>query len=260
MARVLVLSDVHGNLEALQAVLSAARGWDEVLVLGDLVDYGPWPGEVIDALRGLGARVVKGNHDHAAAFGVDCRCGEKTHWLSTWFRENITVRLLSRRDLEYLAGLPEKLVLDTPVGSLAAVHGAPASPLYGYLHPWLGEEAVCAMLRPGARLAPVSRRGGCRPRHSVYLVGHTHYQFLRVVGGSRVVNPGSVGQPRDGDPRAAYAVLDTETGEVVFGRARYDVSRVLRTLEALGIPEPYMCALRVMLLEARVPEPPRGAV
>jgi predicted phosphodiesterase len=255
--RVLVLSDIHGNLHALRAVLEAARGWDEVLVLGDLVDYGPRPGEVVDELRGLGARVVRGNHDEAVGYGVDCRCGEATHWLSVWFRENVTLRLVDSGVRRYLASLPLSLELDAGPLRAVAVHAAPSNPLYAYLYPWLPEGEACRLLRrPSPRLVP--RREGC-PR-GLYLVGHTHHQFLRVLGGAVVANPGSVGQPRDGDPRAAYMILDTDTGRVEFGRVEYDVERVIRELEALGVPEPYMGALRYMLVRASVPPRPTGGV
>lgn len=249
MARILLLSDIHGNLEALRAVLGAVRGWDEVVVLGDLVDYGPSPGEVIDEVRSLGARVVRGNHDHAVAYGVDCRCGEETHWLSVWFRENVTLRLVGSADRAYLAGLPLKAHIESVGG--VAVHAAPSNPLYEYLHPWLPDEEVCSRLRVSVRLQPRGGSGEC-PR-GLFLVGHTHRQFLRVARGAVVVNPGSVGQPRDGDPRAAYAVIDTETGRVEFGRVEYSIEGVLRRLESLGIPEPYITALRHMLVKAETP-------
>lgn len=252
MARILVVSDVHGNLQALRAVLEAARGWDEVLVLGDLVDYGPRPGEVLDEVRSLGARVVRGNHDHAVGYGVDCRCGEETHWLSVWFRENVTLKLLGRRDREYLAGLPVKLVVDDSLGVMA-VHAAPSNPLYEYLYPWLSDDELCSRLKASVRLSRRPGRVEC-PR-GFFLVGHTHHQFLRVARGALVVNPGSAGQPRDGDPRAAYALVDTDSGRVELGRVKYDVEAVVRDLESLGIPDPYMAALKYMLLRAETPPP-----
>ncbi len=254
------MSDVHGNLHALRAVLSHAAGWDEILVLGDLVDYGPRPGEVIDELRGLGAKMVRGNHDHAVGYGVDCRCGEATHWLSVWFRENVTLRLLGDGDRRFLASLPLRLPVEAGGLRGEAVHGAPSNPLYEYLHPWLGEGDLCPRLRPLAALRLGGRPaagGGC-PR-GFYLVGHTHHQFLRVAGGAVVVNPGSAGQPRDGDPRAAYALVDTETGSVTLARVEYDVAATVRELEELGVPDPYLSALRYMLLNARVPPRPRAA-
>ena len=255
MPRILVLSDVHGNLDALNAVLDDARGWDEVLVLGDLVDYGPEPGEVIDALRGLGARIVRGNHDHAVAYGVDCRCGEATHWISVWFREHVTNKLLSREDKAFLAALPEQLLLDLGgLGEALAVHGAPASRLYAYLYPWLREEEACRLLVPSARLTPRGT-GECRPRRSLYLVGHTHHQFYRVIGGAVVANPGSAGQPRDGDPRAAYMLIDTDKASITMRRVRYPVENTVRKLKSLEIPSPYIDALTYMLVKARTPPP-----
>ncbi len=257
--RVLVVSDIHGNLEALRAVLSAARGWNEVVVLGDLVDYGPWPGEVIDEVRGLGARVVRGNHDHAVGYGVDCRCGEETHWLSTWFRENVTLKLISPRDREWLASLPVKLELDLDGLKATVVHGSPSDPLYGYLYPWLGKEEICRALmgRKPLRLTP-AREGGGRDQgcpRGLYLVGHTHVQFTLTLQGAKIVNPGSAGQPRDGEPRAAYAILDTEKGTVELTRVEYNVGKVVRALEALGIPDPYLAAIKHMLLKAETPPP-----
>jgi len=259
LTRILVLSDIHGNLDALEAVLSDARGWDEVLVLGDLVDYGPQPGEVIDTLKGLGARILKGNHDHAVAYGVDCRCGEATHWLSVWFRENITNKLLGREEKRFLAELPEQLVLSLGgLGEAVAVHGAPASKLYAYLYPWLREEEACKLLSFSARLFQGNRGEACKLSRGLYLVGHTHYQFYRLIGGAVVANPGSVGQPRDGDPRAAYMVIDTEAATITMKRIKYPVDKTVEKLRALSIPSPYIDALIYMLVEARTPPPPRG--
>ncbi|MCE4619785.1 MAG: metallophosphatase family protein [Desulfurococcales archaeon] len=253
MARILVLSDIHGNLPALRAVLSSAQGYDEVLVLGDLVDYGPQPGEVIDELRSIGARIVRGNHDEAAGYGVDCRCGEATHWLSVWFREHVTIPLLSSNDRRFLASLPLRLNLEVAGRKGEAVHAAPRNPLYAYLHPWLSDEEACK-LTSRAPLRLTSKEGDC-PSGRIIVVGHTHYQFHRYVRGTLILNPGSVGQPRDGDPRAAYAVIDTSTGTVSFNRVEYPVEETIRRLRELHIPSPYIDALVYMLREARVPPP-----
>ena len=243
------MSDIHGNLPALNAVLDAARGWDEIVVLGDLVDYGPWPGEVIDVLKGLGASIVRGNHDHAVAYGVDCRCGEDTHWLSTWFRSNVTIRLLGKETIGFLRNLPSKLEADIAGMKAVMVHAAPSNPLYAYLYPWLSDDEACSLLKPGIRLKD---KGANCPK-GIYLVGHTHYQFYRVVQGAIIANPGSVGQPRDGDPRAGYMIIDKHTGAITFHRVKYDVGKVLQGLREVGIPEPYMTALEYMLVNARVP-------
>lgn len=248
-----MVSDVHGNIEALKSVVEGVGGWDGLIVLGDLVDYGPRPGEVIDYLREHDAIIVRGNHDHAVAYGVDCRCGEETHWLSVWFRENVTNRLISDRDKEFLASLPLKRELDFNGGRIVLVHAAPSNPLYSYLYPWLGDSDMCSMLKRRVRLS--ARKDGCSGG-GMYLVGHTHFQFLRIVRGTLIANPGSVGQPRDGDPRAAYALLDPEEGGVSFGRMSYDVEKVIGDLKGLGVGGPYLSALKVMFREARVPSPP----
>lgn len=248
--KLLVLSDAHGNSYALRAVINS-ESYDQVLFLGDAVDYGPRPSEVIDTLRSVGARAVMGNHDNALVHGVDCMCGEETHWVSVFFRENYTKKLVSGSDLAFVSSWHERLELDMgPMGRSLAVHGSPSSPLYGYIYPWLDDDTVKRMLVRSLRL---SHSANYEPGYSLYLVGHTHYQFVRRVGGSLLVNPGSVGQPRDGDPRAAYAVIDVEKGKVELKRVKYDTSLVVRDLEALGVPEPYMSALKLMFLEARVP-------
>ncbi len=250
--KVLILSDIHGNLAALDSVLGNVEGYDEVIVLGDLVDYGPWPGEVIDRVKMLGARVVRGNHDHAVAYGVDCRCGEETHWLSVWFRENITFKLISREDREWLGRIPLTLKLELDGLDVTAVHAAPSNPMYAYLYPWLGKREICNLLRRGVSLR---RKSGECPK-GLYMVGHTHHQFLLTLDSAVVVNPGSVGQPRDGVPMAGYAILDTSKSSLVLGRVKYDPEPVIERLKELGVKGRYFEALRHMLLTGKVPPKP----
>ncbi len=260
MARTLIIADIHGNIDALDAVLKSVGRFDNVIVLGDLVDYGPAPGEVIDVVRSLGGVVVRGNHDHAAAYGVDCRCSQELHELSVWFRENVTMQLLSRTDREYLGKLPFKILMteysDT---NIVVVHGSPSNPLYGYLHHWLPDEEIKALLEVNIRITlhpsdiskNTQRHDG---RHVKYVVhGHTHYQGLRIVKGTFLINPGSVGQPRDADPRAAYALVDFENSIITFGRIKYDVEKTLKRLDEFKIPEPYLTTLRTLLATGKLP-------
>ena len=247
--RVLVLSDIHGNADALRAVLEHARGWDEVWVLGDLVDYGPEPHVVVDTVRELEPRViVRGNHDNAVAFGVDCFCDPRIHELSVYTRENISLKLLSRDQVEWLRSLPIKQRIQISDHVFYIVHGSPLSPLYGYLRPDMPEEKILEHLSvPSMRLGKRGRLVSA----DVVVVGHTHIPFRLCVKDLVVVNPGSVGQPRDGVPAASYMILDTETLETRHYRVKYDIGKVLKKLESLGLEERYYEWLKRILLSGK---------
>ncbi len=246
--RVLILSDVHGNYDALRAVLEGAGRWDYLWILGDLVDYGPEPHLVVDAIRELRPDlVIMGNHDHAVAYGADCRCAPELHELSEYTRRAVSLRLVSEDQVEWLKSLPTARELEIGSSRVLAVHGSPRNRLYGYLLPTLPREEILLALTPSpyaARPRPVSA--------DLVVVGHTHLQAEFGVGSTRVLNPGSVGQPRDGDPRAAYAVFNAETMEVEFRRVEYDVRRVVEKLKSLGIDPRHLARLAEILLSGRV--------
>lgn len=188
-------------------------------------------------------------------------CDEETHWVSVWFREHVTLRLLDRRDISYLASLPQKLELGGSTNVLA-VHGAPSSPLYGCLYPWLNNEQLRSMLSGLSmrleRPQPNMNMGSSDHvlKYDLYLVGHTHLQLCRTIDGRAVVNPGSVGQPRDGNPRASYAMLDLDDGSIELHRAKYDIGKVVKEIEELSVPEPYLSALKYMFEAASTPPMP----
>jgi predicted phosphodiesterase len=232
---VLVISDIHGNAEAFRAVISDAENYDDVVVLGDLVDYGPDPGKVIDEVKSLGARVVRGNHDEAVVKGIDCRAGPSLHEVSVYTREKITLPQLSKADIAWLGSLPYEIRLDLGFSEVIAAHASLKDKLFKYLYPWLGDEVMKEYL-------PLPR--------GVALVGHTHYQFLRPTSfGIKIANPGSVGQPRDGDWRAAYMLI-SEDG-ISFRRVKYDVQAVLRKLKVLIDVGRYYEALANILLTGK---------
>jgi predicted phosphodiesterase len=232
--RIAVLSDIHSNLAALDAVRADLDGAGEVgetWVLGDIVGYGPQPNEVIRALQELGARSVMGNHDGAAIgavdpadFNPDARAAIK------W-----TAEVVDANARAYLATLPEI----RREGELTAVHGSPRDPIWEYIFtPSVAE----------ANLGAFETR--------LCLFGHTHLPviFQAVDGGQleafvplpngpipleagrALVNPGSVGQPRDGNPDASYVILDAEAATVEFRRVRYDVARTQRLMTKAGLP------------------------
>ncbi len=247
--RILVISDIHGNLDALKKVLEHASRWDYLWVLGDLVDYGPEPHMVVDLVRSLKPDViVRGNHDHAVAFNTDCLCARELHDLSVCTRNNISFKLLSREQVEWLRTLPLKVEVKVNDTRFYIVHGSPRNPLYGYLKPSLSSSEILFYLTP----SPLS----AKPRivdADYVVVGHTHIQWSTSVGSLRVLNPGSIGQPRDGDPRASYAVIDLDSNSIELHRVKYDVEVVLRKYKSLGVEGKYYSLLEYILRNARTP-------
>lgn len=230
--RIAVLSDIHANLAALDAVRAELLGaLDETWVLGDIVGYGPQPNEVIRALQEMGARSVLGNHDGAAIGTVDHEdFNPEARAAIEW-----TAGVVDPNARAYLASLPEV----RRDGELTAVHGSPRDPVWEYIT----GPAVAA-----ANLDAFETR--------VCLFGHTHLPVvfhaddgrmqvvtatpdapIRIDAGRALVNPGSVGQPRDGNPAAAYALMDTERGVVEFRRVRYDIDRTQRLMRQVELPQ-----------------------
>lgn len=231
--RVLLISDIHANHDSLKSILENARNYDEVIVLGDLVDYGPDPDLVLDEVRLTGAKIIRGNHDEAVSKNVDCRCGHELRDASEYTRNRISMRKLSDNDRKFLSSLPEVFRIDVVEPPLVLVHGNLQQPLYGYLYPWLSNEEICWSLQERKTYRLSVSKKECELPTSVFVVGHTHHQFLRRVREAVVINPGSAGQPRDGDARASYAIYDTTDNSIAFYRVEYDVEKVLRRLQEL---------------------------
>ncbi len=236
--RILVVSDIHGNIDALKAVVNSIKNIDNVIVLGDLVDYGPDPDLVVDFVREHGYAVVMGNHDFAAAYNEDCRCGPATKELSVYTRKNITLRKLSRSDLQYLSSLPKELTIELGSRRVLCVHATPRDPLFRYLYPWASPTDV------KEEIASIAQG------YDLILLGHVHHQYLRMHRGLWIANPGSVGQPRDGDPRAAVAIA-SENG-ITFTRVKYDIEPVLRKLREVIDREDIYARLSLILREGCV--------
>ena len=242
--RILVLSDIHGNYDALKAVLEKEE-FDEAIVLGDLVDYGPEPEKVVDSIKSLTINVVRGNHDHAVAYNTDCRCSPALHELSVYTRFNVSLKKLSKEDISYLRSLPVKKELSINDINVLLVHATESNPLYGYLYPWNGLPEIREAFKNSIK----------DKRHDIILVGHTHYQFsLNMPNGVKIVNPGSVGQPRDGDWRASYAVLVSDGGEITVSlhRVKYPIESVINKIENQGLKEKYVEILKRILLNGKI--------
>lgn len=243
--RTLIISDIHGNFAALEAVerAEALAAGDEVICLGDIVGYGPEPGACLRWVAERAEVVVQGNHDRALAEDVPPGCRAQFEWLA---RETAPIGRAQAgpRERSWLATLPRWAFAESEGTRYLFVHATPAHPLYRYLGPdpseWAQETATLDA--------------------DAAVVGHTHLPFEITVAGRRIINPGSVGQPKDGDPRAAYAVL--ERGVVRFGRASYDVERTIAGLAAAGVAPAAVAALGELLRTGRTPPaaaPPVGA-
>jgi predicted phosphodiesterase len=237
--RLLVLSDIHANLTGLEAALAASNGrWDKAVCLGDVVGYGPDPNEVIDKIRSIGATTIRGNHDKAGSGLEDASDFNPVARIAAlWTHET-----LRPDNLDYLLKLPTGPI---EIDGISFVHGAlrdedeyvftPAQALDGLLE------------------AP----------SSVTFFGHTHLQggfalrennlveALRIKvppdaqsfeipidsSATYLLNPGSIGQPRDTDPRASFAIADIEHKKVEFWRVPYDIAAVQKRMLAAGLPD-----------------------
>ncbi|MBI4362616.1 MAG: metallophosphoesterase family protein [Euryarchaeota archaeon] len=226
-----VISDVHGNLEALRAVLGDMGPVDLLLCLGDVVGYGAQPNEVIRLLRERGAVVLRGNHEEGVLTG-------ETGWFNEWAAEAIrwTRTVLTPESRAHLEGLPLRWEGRLGERTIGAVHGSFRDPLYEYVV-GLSTARACFEAAPQEAL----------------LVGHTHravaYTFredrlewgLYPEGGVHplrdrvLLNPGSVGQPRDGNPRASYGILEGDTFHVK--RVEYDIAGAQEKIRRAGLPE-----------------------
>lgn len=234
--KILIVSDIHGNTDAFKTVIENASRWDSVLVLGDLVDYGPEPHIVIDMVKELKPDViVAGNHDYAVAYNTDCRCTPEIQKLSEYTRRNISMKFLSKEQIDWLKTLPLRIERMVVGKKMFIVHGSPRNPLYGYLKPSLSKEEFLLQLTPtvfAVKPSPI--------KTDIVLVGHTHIPIAIEIEGIRVLNPGSCGQPRDGDPRASYAIYDTENSVFTIYRVKYDIDRVIEKLRKLNLEERYL--------------------
>ena len=236
--RFAVFGDVHGNLPALEAVLEDVerRGIGDVLCLGDLVGYGPWPNEVAALVRERGIPCLMGNYDQGIGFATgDCGCVYKTDGQRAEGAVSLawTGEVTTEETRAYLRSLEDRFVLETPAGELLAVHGSPRR-----INEYLFED------RPEAAMARMAEEDPFR----AIIFGHTHLPYAREVRhgaagtATLFVNAGSAGRPKDGDWRACYAVVDPAAlaaaspaaargdAAVTFVRVPYDVGRLRRAL------------------------------
>lgn len=212
--KIVIISDLHGNFDALQAL---PETYNELWVLGDLVNYGPEPAVVLDFVKANCPIVVRGNHDHSVGYDEDPRCTARCREMADTTRR-YTASVLNEEQKEFLRNLPLRKELRRQNTRFYLCHAKPSDPLYSYCpadsHEWISEVRTVSA--------------------DALLVGHTHTPFMRRIGERLIVNPGSLGQPKTGKPDACYAVW--EDGSFQLKSYRYPVAKTVAKLRALSLP------------------------
>jgi protein phosphatase len=212
--KIAVISDIHANLAALEAF--PEKDCDQLWCIGDLVDYGPKPREVIHWVKDNASLAVRGNHDHAVGFAVDPKCSPPYKHLAA---ETIrfTQGVCNGNDLKFLRELPVQREVAAGGGTFYLVHAAPTDPLFGYRSKdsELWEKEIQWI------------------NADFLVVGHTHTPFVRKVGPCTIVNPGSIGQPKTGRPQACYALW--QDGVVSLKEYWYPVQKTSRQIQQMPL-------------------------
>jgi predicted phosphodiesterase len=218
--KLLIVSDVHGNWAALQSVLAAETDFDKILCLGDLVDYGPEPALCVTwAMEGRDDSIfLQGNHDWGAAFNKDPRSSPPFRHL-TASTQAFSRNALSEQMLKFLGTLKPVASFEILGKRCLACHAAPSDPLFRYL-------------RTSEKDLKLEITVAGSPDFLFF--GHTHWPLFKRIGNTTIVNPGSVGQPKDGDTRAPYAVW--EDGVVELRRIAYPIDATVRAYARTPLP------------------------
>lgn len=238
--RILILSDIHANLTALESILADAGQVDETWCLGDVIGYGPDPNQVVERIRAIpNLTCLLGNHDVAVLGQMDDSVFNTDARKSLLWQK----KALSPENLAYLSGLPQETITR---GDVTLAHGSPRDPIWEYILNTL-----------------VARLNFENFETSFCFVGHSHIQCLFQLDQKRdrvslevpkpgetlplqaraILNPGSAGQPRDRDPRAAYALFDPEALTWQPRRVPYDIQAVQQRIRAAGLPEKHAARL-----------------
>lgn len=258
--RALILSDIHGNLDALEAVIAAAPAHDVVWNLGDLVGYGAQPNEVIDRAQALGSMFVRGNHDRAVSGLISLAGFNSVAARSdTW-----TGEVLTAEHMEWLRSLPKgpvKIPIALPPAEIRAGAESEVSCVHGSIvdedeYLLTVDDAVLSLKRASTRLnffGHTHRQGGFATNGDEWFTlaplyvsdnGAETWNLVLREGARYLINPGSVGQPRDGDWRSACAVCDFDRQVVEFCRVPYDVRAAQMRIRRAGLPDRLATRLR----------------
>jgi len=208
-----LISDVHSNAIALEAVLKNMGKVDVIVCAGDIVGYNPYPNETIDLLRKYGVKCVMGDHDKAVISG-------DIEWFNHMTADTLkwTIKHLTGENLDYLKHLPDHIEVD----GMTIYHGHPGS-IKDFAFEYEPEK-LCGIFE-------------AVDHHKIFAFGHTHMPLMKECGDKTVLNPGSVGQPRDGNNQASYAIYDTEKHTFDIKRIDYDYKKVQDKIHEEGFPD-----------------------
>ncbi|WP_263382540.1 metallophosphoesterase family protein [Granulicella arctica] len=247
--RALILSDIHGNLEALQAVVAAAAGtYEQLWNLGDMVGYGASPNEVLDLLRPISSLNVRGNHDRVCC-GLTSSIGFNpvARAAAQWTQAELTPE-----HLDWLRACPQGPLHPLQPG-ITCAHGSPLNEDHYILNMRDAWAPLQQMTTPLTFFGHTHVQGGFAQKEHEWQEFHPHYTTrndanawaIQLQPGVRhLINPGSVGQPRDSDWRAAFAIYDSDTQEIIFHRVPYDLTAAQGRILMAGLPERLAARLR----------------
>lgn len=227
--KIIIISDIHGNIAALDAINEKA---DLVLCLGDVVNYGPYPKECIERVKNLTDKIVRGNHDNAVGKGMDCGCSAKYKEISDAGKV-FTNNILNMSEKIFLSNLPIILNVEINGNIFLLSHASPGGDMYKYIRPETSDKDLKLEIND--------------IEADVVFIGHTHLPMIREVDGIKIVNPGSIGQPRDGIPMVSYAVW--EDGKVEIKRVTYNIDATIKGLQETSIPFNHVKKLSKILIK-----------
>ncbi len=212
-----IISDIHSNLEALETVLKEIERQkvDKIYCCGDVVGYGANPNECLEILKQRSISSVMGNHDWAVI-------NENTNWFNVNAAQAIfwTIDNLKEDNLEFLQKFPEKSAMKVKDYRILMVHGSPRNPIWEYVYPPDVDDNFVKDLE-----------------FDIIIMGHTHIPFIKKIGKKLILNPGSVGQPRDSNPQASFAVVDIDKFSAKIVRMDYDIDKASQKIIKAGLPE-----------------------
>lgn len=206
-----LISDIHGNLPALESVLEDMPSLDTIVCAGDVIGYNPWPAACVEKIREVADITVMGNHDRMVRTPHEYGSNHMAEAGLEFANEQ-----LSNRQLKWLDDRPRKATFVDD--QFLLVHDHPTT-VDEYVYPVEFDKLRCYL-----------------DNYRGLVLGHTHMPHEQTIDDRIITNPGSVGQPRDKDPRAAYAILNTDSGDVELKRTSYDIDRVISRIEEVGLP------------------------